>query len=300
MKTVAYLLIRACVISCFSVVAIGSVFFTNNNPGYVAKVTMYTVVDNFEWGVTSFSCEHYIPQGQSLNFEDIPPVTYSLTGLTWIGVGGEQWSNGGLADYYYQRYGASQFDMNLWFSPGAHDALLGHALGGRATPNAVDALRRSSRDFDRKTQATADSHKHSMRREGQTVEEAIEQRDEFIRTTINSAREAALAGNYEQALKLLGEALHPVMDYSSPMHSDANGNPKIWRGMIRDGWGHSPNDLFGGERTQDITEEIYEFQDRIILSYFVTVFRGTPVAISVFENGFNPDQVVINIELPHN
>lgn len=64
--------------------ATASVHFTNDQPGYVAKVDMYTVVDNYEYGATTFSCEHYLHFGESLDFEDQPPCTYSVTGILWI------------------------------------------------------------------------------------------------------------------------------------------------------------------------------------------------------------------------
>lgn len=209
-----------------------------------------------------------------------------------------------MAGVYYQQWGASQHDMSLWWSPGAHDALLGHALGDRATLNTIEVLRAASKAFDERTQTTADSHKHSMRKKIngvlESVNDAITARDNFISETIAAARAAAVANDLQTALRLLGEALHPVMDYSSPMHTDGAGNPRIWRGIVRDGWGHSPNDTVGNERTQDITQAVYDLEDPIILSYFVAVFRGTPCASEVFENGFDPNQVPTNLVLPNN
>ena len=95
MKSFIRFLTSAFAISILPAASNASVFFTNNNPGYVAKVDMYTVVDNQQWGVTTFSCEHYLGHGESLNFEDYPPITYMLTGILWIPT--ENWKVSGLS-----------------------------------------------------------------------------------------------------------------------------------------------------------------------------------------------------------
>ena len=285
---------------------------SNNDPNYTKKVVMRSTIVCGGYYSTTFTCEHYLGYGQSMAYYDYQSgqdcyYTYTPESCTWIPAQGpypnvvdsDAWSTGGMADFYYNQYGASQFDMALWWSPGAHDALLGHALGGRATPNAIDVLRAASRAFDRRTQSTAESHLHSMRRKDQTVADAVTARDNFITTTIAQARTAAEANDVPTALRLLGEALHPVMDYSSPMHTDGNGEPRMWRGLVRDGWGHSPNDTVGNERTQDITQAVFDLEDPIIRSYFVAVFRGTPAATTVFAEGFDPNQVP-NVVLPQN
>jgi hypothetical protein len=134
----------------------------------------------------------------------------------------------------------------------------------------------SSRDFDKRTQSKSDSHKHSMSRNGQSSEDAVGMRDKFIRETISLARAAAMAGNKYESLKLLGEALHPVMDSSSPMHTDSEGNPRVWKGW-RSAIGHSPTDFIGSETSKAITPEIYESQDKLIRDLFNQVFKGTPI-----------------------
>lgn len=59
MKSSIQFLPSLCVFLILQISAAADVDFTNNSPGYVAKVDMYTV-DNGEWGVTTFSCEHYL------------------------------------------------------------------------------------------------------------------------------------------------------------------------------------------------------------------------------------------------
>ena len=69
----------------------------------------------------------------------------------------------------------------------------------------------------------------------------------------------------------MGEALHPIMDSSSPMHTDSSGNPKEWNPW--NPWGHSPNDSIGSERKQDITPAVYTDQDKRIKDAFDKVFQ---------------------------
>lgn len=62
-----------------------SVNVTNNTPGVILSVSMYTVVDNAQYGgVTTFSCDHFLHYGQTLFFQDSPPVSYYLTGILTI------------------------------------------------------------------------------------------------------------------------------------------------------------------------------------------------------------------------
>src|SRR5690606_41346498 len=93
---------------------------------------------------------------------------------------------------------------------------------------------------------------HSMAQTGQSPADARAARDSFVGNTMVAARAAADSGDREGALKKFGEAMHPVMDSSSPMHTDANGNPKVWSG-IGDAWGHSPTYFIGNETSVDLT-----------------------------------------------
>jgi uncharacterized protein RhaS with RHS repeats len=159
--------------------------------------------------------------------------------------------------------------LGLW-SPGAHDALIDHALKNTLPKSDLDILKQSSRDFDKATQSSDESFKHSMRKKGQTVEDAIKERDKFIKDKFDECKRANDAGKRNEALRLLGEALHPIMDASSPMHTDEKGNPKEWNPWHP--WGHSPNDHIGNETVSDITKSIYEQQDKAILDAYQKVF----------------------------
>jgi hypothetical protein len=106
------------------------------------------------------------------------------------------------------------------------------------------------------TQSSDQSYKHSMRPKNQSAADAIRQRDAFIDYMKKKARDAAKNGCREEALRLLGEAMHPLMDATSPLHVDKDGDPRVWDPMHP--LGHSPNDMMGGESILDITPEIYQ------------------------------------------
>lgn len=67
----------------------------------------------------------------------------------------------------------------------------------------------------------------------------------------------------------LGEALHPIMDSTSPMHTDNNGNPNVWNPYYP--FGYSPNDKIGNETISEITGEIYQKMDKRLTEAFNNV-----------------------------
>ncbi len=160
--------------------------------------------------------------------------------------------------------------LGLW-SPEAHDALLQHAFGGQVAQSDIDAMKKGSRNFDRKTAMSKDwSHAHSMARKGESAAAAIKKRDDFINDSLKKAKDAADCGKRDEALDLLSQALHAIMDSSSPMHIDANGNPQVFNPWAP--WGHSPNDSIGKETSKDITDAIYKSQDQKISDAYQKVF----------------------------
>ena len=158
--------------------------------------------------------------------------------------------------------------FGLW-SPGAHDAMIQHALKGKASASCIEQLQVSSRKFDKATQSAAESYKHAMRREGESVENAKSKTAAFIRSRLETAKDLAKKGQCYSAMDALGQALHPIMDSSSPMHTDSSGNPKEWNPL----WpvGHSPNDFIGNETINDITDAIYKSMDEQIQAAFDNV-----------------------------
>jgi len=69
---------------------------------------------------------------------------------------------------------------------------------------------------------------HSMRGAAVSEETALAQRNHFIVTTLNEARQLEADGQHDAALVKFGEAVHPEMDRTSPWHVDADGRPRVW------------------------------------------------------------------------
>lgn len=105
-----------------------------------------------------------------------------------------------------------------------------------------------------------------MRERNQTIGNAVRLRDQFINQAIEDARRFARTGNRNAALDRLGEACHPIMDSSSPMHTNPDGTPRTWNPMWP--FGHSPNDSIGNETINELTPAILRQQDRLLNDAF--------------------------------
>lgn len=143
----------------------------------------------------------------------------------------------------------------------------------RLSKSDIGRLQQSSRNFDERTQSGDQAHLHSLARRGQSDEDAIRMRDEFINDTLNQAKNLAKKGDRNGALDLLGEACHPIMDWSSPEHTKANGKPRTWNPMWP--FGHSPNESIGNETYRAVTPAMLEQQRLLLNNAYDTVF-GRP------------------------
>jgi len=65
----------------------------------------------------------------------------------------------------------------------------------------------------------------------QSAEDAINLRNQFIVDRMVAAQNAWGKGQTNNALSDFGEAIHPVMDSTSPAHTDNQGNPLPWCGL---------------------------------------------------------------------
>jgi RHS repeat-associated protein len=83
-----------------------------------------------------------------------------------------------------------------------------------------------------KDQSPDDQYMHAMRKPGQSAEEASNKMWDFVATMIGGAN-ATLGPNggfTSISLDWLGNAIHTVEDYTSPMHTSASGEPLVWGG----------------------------------------------------------------------
>jgi uncharacterized protein RhaS with RHS repeats len=196
-------------------------------------------------------------------------------------VASEETTGDNFNRYWYARNSPLLLtDPDGRWSPQAHDKLLYNALVLKGLSTAdIKKVQQSSRDFDTRTQAPEDSNKHSMAKEGQSGADALKGRDKFIGETMVAARKANETGDRDKALKLFGEAMHPVMDSASPMHTTEDGKPREWTGMDTNAVGHSPTDWLGNETSSDITSDVTKSQNARIGAAYDWVFKAR-----------NPDQ----------
>ncbi len=162
------------------------------------------------------------------------------------------------------------------WSASAHDKLIKTAYQDRLNAKEIKIIQQSSRDFDKKTQDPSQSHMHAMAQDGQATKAAVSAQEKFVGETMISARGAADAGNRVEALTLLGEAIHPVMDSSSSQHTNTDGSPKEWKGVagsFLEGQRHSPTDSIGGETTKQLTPEIERSQSGKLNGAYDWIFR---------------------------
>jgi len=162
-------------------------------------------------------------------------------------------------------------DPSGLFSPGAHDAILQNVFGNRLPANEITILQQASRDFDKRTQASDQSHLHSMTQKGQTTADAIQMRDAAINLMMTNA---IAAETRDDSLRVFGEAMHPVMDFSSPMHTTQNDEPRVWNPW--NPFGHSPTDWIGKETVSHLTPEILSEQSTLLNNAYNEVFGSGP------------------------
>jgi len=172
-------------------------------------------------------------------------VTYGLSNFAMIGgplpIGtppifdnGPISSTQAMLNSIYNPSDLSKFGINNW-SPSAHDQMIQAALGPCGVgQDWIARIQKSSRDFDKSHQAPSQSYMHSMRdgtNPSQSAEDAINLRNQFIVDRMVAAQNAWGKGQTNNALSDFGEAIHPVMDSTSPAHTDNQGNPLPWCGL---------------------------------------------------------------------
>lgn len=77
-------------------------------------------------------------------------------------------------------------------------------------------------------QGTKDSYQHSMAEAGQNALAQQAGTKEYVEDMTGAAKVSELSGHHSMAMFELGAAMHPVMDATSPTHTDASGKPRVW------------------------------------------------------------------------
>ncbi len=111
----------------------------------------------------------------------------------------------------------------LW----THDAIIDAAL-----PKAgfIDRqlVKLGSLIHDVTTQGTSQSYLHSMAENGQNPLAQAAGTSEFVENATGAAAGLQATGHHVMAMLELGAAIHPLMDATSPAHTNGNGKPRIW------------------------------------------------------------------------
>ena len=122
------------------------------------------------------------------------------------------------------------YDSNGEWSKRIHNLILDRAFSGILTSQQIQILKDASVAVD-EDQSFSGAYKHAMRQYGETVEEAENKMNEFVTEKlvefIHSERE-------DEAYFALGQALHPLMDLTSPAHTGFQpwGPPQTMPGAI--------------------------------------------------------------------
>ncbi len=185
-----------------------------------------------------------------------------------------------LHTLFFGKPDLSQVLITDW-SPKAHDQIIWNALHPCGVSNAdIWQIQEGSKWFDRWSQGSEWANAHSTGiGTGQSAEAANLGRNSFMHGQLMTARSQWNAGARNQAMFTFGVAMHAPMDWTSPAHTDNQGNPIPWCGMGGCGPGtqsvfeHSADGFpwWGGrERVADLNAhpELQEVNNLIIRHWY--------------------------------
>jgi RHS repeat-associated protein len=110
-------------------------------------------------------------------------------------------------------------DLNGAWSTWVHHKIIETAFGGRLNSFAIARIKAGSDRVDSiPQQIVGNSYEHAMRDEGQTAEEAEKLMWKFVEHKLKMSRFFLMRGDAAYGYELLGEAMHPIMDSTSPNH----------------------------------------------------------------------------------
>jgi hypothetical protein len=135
--------------------------------------------------------------------------------------------------------------MGLWPSGhivplSTHQNSMGRVLDGRVSPTELLILQQEQYNWDGESQDVAYAYAHALRVPGQSIEEARQRANAWVRANITTARNLAANGYRNQAMFYLSRAIHTVQDATSPSHAGFN---EAWEDTTLQTFNHIPHYL---------------------------------------------------------
>jgi RHS repeat-associated protein len=167
---------------------------------------------------------------------------------------------------------ASLSDPSGLWSPAAHRQMIWNALHPCHVSNEdIWQIQQGSEFIDDHFQGAEYAYMHYMTN-GLTHQDqgaAVSATNAFVQHQMNEAADVLAVGGMSQAMFLLGTALHPLMDMTSPAHHDASGLPRPWCGFNPFGCSNLlEHALLEDVDTLDSLPDVQEREDGIIRSWY--------------------------------
>ena len=120
-------------------------------------------------------------------------------------------------------------DRNGYWATGIHAQIVTYSLQNYVSAGELNELRarQYSMDADQSNQNT-----HAMANQGQSSQSALDGMWEFVSSKMNIVSQNLGSGGTlnSTGIDALGDAIHTVEDFTSPMHTDSNFMPYVWNG----------------------------------------------------------------------
>jgi len=177
--------------------------------------------------------------------------------------------------YSYVRNRPTRFvDRNGNWATELHGDIVTAALQGYVSAGDLRQLVQQQYVMDR-NQGSADSYQHFMYGNGENPATASQNAWSFIANHLEAASAGvnASGGFTGGSIIAFGDALHTIQDYTSPMHTNNFGEPKLWRGLARENFGA----LWHASGEDSPTDNWYRFGEAIRLT-MAAFLQVNPVA----------------------
>lgn len=138
----------------------------------------------------------------------------------------------------------------------SHNRILTRAFEGLLNNRQIKILQSSSAYVD-KDQSREGAYKHAMRSPGQSAKEAEQLMNEFLNVKLNEF----VTKDGDEALFALGEALHPIMDSTSPSHrgfQEWEGVDSIPR-ILKAFWHFTHEPFIYGKKLEETEEKVRQY-----------------------------------------